>query len=239
MSQMWTKKMAKGLDLEVSHEVPSMRCVAKLIITMERLKAGVSEMVLSTDYTDENLLNIMLESVVEEKIILERTSAGPGQFCRREEHPCSVTDGQKRSLVLVQQNLELFAMMLQGGSNSRKVYLNMATYVHLSPDTEVGQPVVLGIKDTDFYLTVHKTGDKPTLHLEEVQDKTTLSEISSDSEMRRFLFYKRDTGLNISTLMSAQYPNWYISTATENNRPVEMCQASASRYRTFSIQRQV
>lgn len=46
------------------------------------------------------------------------------------------------------------------------VYLNMATYVHLSPDTEVGQPVVLGIKDTDFYLTVHKTGDKPTLHLE-------------------------------------------------------------------------
>lgn len=65
MSQMWTKKMAKGLDLEVSHEIPSMRCVANLIIAMERLKAGVSEMVLSTNYSDENLLNIMLESVIE------------------------------------------------------------------------------------------------------------------------------------------------------------------------------
>ncbi|KAM4578353.1 interleukin-1 beta-like [Fundulus diaphanus] len=239
MSQMWTKKMPKGVDLEISHQLPSMRCVANLIIAMERLKAGMSEKVLSTDFSDETLLNIMLESVVEERFIVERTSAGPGQFSRGVEHPCTVTDSQKRSLVLVQSNLELLAVMLQGGSDNRKVYLNMATYVHLTPNTEVGQPVVLGIKDTNFYLSCHKNGDKPTLHLEEVEDKASLSEISSDSEMRRFLFYKRDTGLNISTLMSAHFPNWYISTSTQNNKPVEMCQESASRYRTFSIQRQI
>uniref|UniRef100_A0A3B5LWQ9 Interleukin-1 n=1 Tax=Xiphophorus couchianus TaxID=32473 RepID=A0A3B5LWQ9_9TELE len=100
------------------------------------------------------------------------------------------------------------------------------------------EPVVLGIRDTDFYLSCHKDGDKPTLHLEEVEDKASLSEISVESDMRRFLFYKRDMAVNISTLMSALFPNWYISTATDNNRPVAMCQESASRYRTFSIQRQ-
>uniref|UniRef100_A0A3B5R909 Interleukin-1 n=1 Tax=Xiphophorus maculatus TaxID=8083 RepID=A0A3B5R909_XIPMA len=238
ISQMWTKKMPKGVDLEISHQPPSMRCVANLIIAMERLKAGMSESVLSPDFSDESLLSIMLESVVEERFIFERTSAGPGQFSRREEHPCSVTDGQKRSLVLVRNNMELLAVMLQGGNDSRKVYLNMATYVHLTPDTGLGQPVVLGIRDTDFYLSCHKDGDKPTLHLEEVEDKASLSEISVESDMRRFLFYKRDMAVNISTLMSALFPNWYISTTTDNNLPVAMCQESASRYRTFCIQQQ-
>ncbi|XP_054895171.1 interleukin-1 beta-like [Poeciliopsis prolifica] len=238
VSQMWRKKMPKGVDLEISHQAPSMRCVANLIIAMERLKGGVAESVLSPNFSDESLLSIMLESVVEERLIFERTSAGPGQFSRREEHPCSVTDGQKRSLVMVRNNMELLAVMLQGGSDSRKVFLNMASYIHLSPDTGLGQPVVLGIRDTNLYLCCDKVGDKPTLHLEEVEDKTSLSEISADSDMRRFLFYKRDTGLNVSTLMSALFPNWYISTAAENNRPVAMCQESASRYRTFCIQRQ-
>lgn len=71
-----------------------------------------------------------------------------------------------------------------------------------------------------------------------VEDKDSLSTISAGSDMERFLFYKQDTGLNISTLMSAHFPNWYISTATHDNRPVEMCQETASRYRNFSIQRQ-
>ncbi|XP_023199756.1 interleukin-1 beta-like [Xiphophorus maculatus] len=221
ISQMWTKKMPKGVDLEISHQPPSMRCVANLIIAMERLKAGMSESVLSPDFSDE------------ERFIIERT--GPGKFSRREEHPCSVTDGQKRNLV--RNNMELLAVMLPV-YDSRNVYLNMATYVHLIPDTGLGQPVVLGIRDTDFYLSCHKDGDKPTLHLEEVEDKASLSEISVESDMRRFLFYKRDMAVNISTLMSALFPNWYISTTTDNNLPVAMCQESASRYRTFCIQQQ-
>ncbi|MEQ2283684.1 hypothetical protein AMECASPLE_014099 [Ameca splendens] len=239
MSRMWTKKMSKGVNLEIFQQPPSMKSVANLIIAMERLKGGMSAAVQSTDFSDENLLTILLESVVEETFIIERTSAGPDSFSRGEEHPCSVTDSQKRSLVLVRNNLELLAVMLQGGSNSHKVYLNMATYVHVRPNPEMGQPVVLGIRDTDFYLSCHKNGDKPTLHLEEVEDKTSLSEISSESEMRRFLFYKQDTGLNISTLMSALFPDWYISTATQNNKPVEICQKNAARHITFSIQRQI
>lgn len=164
-----------------------------------------------------------------------RSSTAPAQFSRTGELQCSVTDSQKRSLVLVQNSMELHAVMLQGGSDNRKVHLNMSTYVHPAPSTEA-RPVALGIKDTNLYLSCHKDGEEPTLHLETVEDKDTLLRIGSGSDMERFLFYKHDTGLNISTLMSARFPNWYISTAQEDNKSVEMCLETASRYRTFSIQ---
>ncbi|XP_040897511.1 interleukin-1 beta-like [Toxotes jaculatrix] len=236
LTEMWSPKMPKGLDLEISHHPMTMRRVVSLIIAMERLKAGRSESVLSTEFRDENLLDIMLENIVDEHVF-ERTSAPPDQFSRTGEHQCTVTDSQKRSLVLVENSMELHAVMLQGGSNNRKVQLNMSTYVHPSPIAEA-RPVALGIKGTNLYLSCHKQGDEPTLHLEAVEDKNNLLAITSESDMARFLFYKRDTGLNISTLMSARFPDWYISTAESDSKPVEMCLESARRYRTFNIQRQ-
>lgn len=71
-----------------------------------------------------------------------------------------------------------------------------------------------------------------------MEDKNSLTTIHAESDMARFLFYKRSTGLNISTLMSARFPDWYISTAEQDNRPVEMCTQSANRYQTFSFYRQ-
>ncbi|XP_072243457.1 interleukin-1 beta-like [Leuresthes tenuis] len=236
-SEMWGRKMPEGLDLEISQCPLTMRSVANLIIAMERLKGGKTEEVLSTDFRDENLLNIMLDSIVEEQIVFERSSAPPVQFSRTNEHQCSVTDGQNRSLILIQNTMELHAVMLQGGSENRKVHLNMSTYVHPTPSVEA-RPVALGIKDTDLYLACYKVDGKPTLHLETVTDKESLLSISAESDLVRFLFYKHDTGLNVSTLMSALFPNWYISTATQDNKPVEMCQETASRHRTFRIQRQ-
>lgn len=70
-----------------------------------------------------------------------------------------------------------------------------------------------------------------------VEDKSILTTISEESDMVRFLFYKRDSGVSISTLRSARFPEWYISTAEQDNKPVEMCQQTAQRYQTFSIQR--
>lgn len=77
---------------------------------------------------------------------------------------------------------------------------------------------------TFFYLFTPQT----------LEDNSLLN-ISSDSDMVRFLFYKQDTGVNISTLMSVAQPNWYISTAEQNNKPVEMCQETAKRFRSFNI----
>lgn len=229
--------MPEGLDLEISHHPLTMKHVAHLIVAMERLNGGRSERVLSTGFRDEHLLSIMLDSIVEERTVSERSSAPPAQFSRAGEYQCSVTDGQKRSLILVENSMELHAVMLQGGSEDRKVHLNMATYVNHTVSSGA-RPVALGIKNTNLYLSCHMDGDKPTLHLEAVENKSSLSTIGAESDLARFLFYKEDSGLNISTLTSARFPSWYISTAPQDNKPVEMCQETANRYRTFSIQHQ-
>lgn len=222
-------KMPKGLDLEFTHHPLTMRRVVNLIVAIERFKG-------SRCIDSENLLNFMLESLVEEHIVFERSSAPPPQYVRTDEQLYSVTDSKKRSLILVENSMELHAVMLQGGAENRKVHLNMSNYVHPAPVTEA-RTVALGIKDTRYYLSCQKDGDNPTLHLEAV-DKENLSSISSDSDMVRFLFYKQDTGLNLSTLVSVAFPDWYISTAEDNNKPVEMCLEASQRHRTFNIQRQ-
>ncbi|XP_030000503.1 interleukin-1 beta-like [Sphaeramia orbicularis] len=237
VSQAWSPKLPKGIDLEISQHPLKMRSVVNLVIAIERLKQSASESVLDTDFKDENLLSIMLDSIVEETLVLERGSAPPPQFNRTLEYPCSVTDHQQRSLVLVQNSMELHAVMLQGGSDSRKVHLNMSTYVNPASSIEA-RPVALGIKGTNLYMSCHKEGEEPTLHLETVETKDNLANISTESDMVRFIFYKQDTGLNISTLRSARYPEWYISTAQQDNKPVQMCQETSSRHRIFNLQRQ-
>uniref|UniRef100_A0A668UU44 Interleukin-1 beta n=1 Tax=Oreochromis aureus TaxID=47969 RepID=A0A668UU44_OREAU len=193
MAEEWSLKMPTGLDLEVSHHPVTMKRVVNLIIAMERLKTSNSEPVLSTEFQDESLLSIMLESIVEEHSIIERT-AGPPQFTSRDEIECTVTDSQKRSLVLLHSSMELHAVMLQGGSEDRKVHLNMSTYAHPTPIAET-RPVALGIKGTNLYLSCHKDDDKPTLHLEvnffqESHMKSTpFVIIYKTLDMVRFLFY--------------------------------------------------
>uniref|UniRef100_A0AAZ1XAU6 Interleukin-1 n=1 Tax=Oreochromis aureus TaxID=47969 RepID=A0AAZ1XAU6_OREAU len=229
MAEEWSLKMPTGLDLEVSHHPVTMKRVVNLIIAMERLKTSNSEPVLSTEFQDESLLSIMLESIVEER------TAGPPQFTSRDEIECTVTDSQKRSLVLLHSSMELHAVMLQGGSEDRKVHLNMSTYAHPTPIAET-RPVALGIKGTNLYLSCHKDDDKPTLHLEvnffqESHMKTlkaTWCDFSSTTRHR----------VSISTLMSVRYPNWYISTAQDDDQVVEVCQETAPRYRSFNIQLQ-
>ncbi|XP_078107512.1 interleukin-1 beta-like [Sander vitreus] len=236
VSDMWSPKLPKGLDFEISHHPLTMRRVVNLIVAMERFKGSSSTSVLSTEFTDENLLNIMLENLVEEKMVCLCESTPPFQINRTEvpSVTCSVTDGEKRSLVLVRNSMELHAVTLQGGADTTKVHLNMSTYLH--PASSVaGRTVALGIKESpNLYLSCRKDGAEPTLHLE-VVEADNLLRISSDSDMVRFLFYKQTTGVNISTLMSVAFPNWYISTAEQNNKPVEMCLESANRHRTFNI----
>ncbi|CAL8248481.1 unnamed protein product [Merluccius merluccius] len=230
--------MPQGMALEIVHHPLTMRQVVNLVIAMDRLKTCQSEMVMSSEFRDEDLLNILLESAVDEQLVLEITEAAPPEptYSQEAESPqqCTLTDTVKRSLVLMRDTLELHAVRLQGGSKNLQVSLNMSTYLDPMPSTEA-QPVALGIRDTKYYLSCSQGVDRPTLNLEEVHNKDDLKYISKNSDMARFLFYKRDSGLSVSSLMSARYAGWYISTAPEDNLPVDMCKKSASRYQSFTV----
>ncbi|XP_053727055.1 interleukin-1 beta isoform X1 [Synchiropus splendidus] len=237
LSDQWRPHLPEGLDLELISHPHSLRSVVNLVIAVGRLKNGESEPVLSTAFTDENLLDIMLDSIVEEQVVFELMSAPPAPFLKNDEFQCSVTDTQKRSLILVENSMELHSVLLQGGNESRKVCLNMSTYIHPAPSTNA-RTVALGIKNTSLYLTCKQEDGKPKLHLEEVADKSVLSNIVPGSDMMRFLFHRTDAGRSVSTLMSAQYPNWYISTAEEDHQPVALSLENVDRYTTFHIHRQ-
>ena len=59
--------MPQGLDLEISHHPLTMRRVVNLVVTMERLKASKSEFSCGTEFRDEDLLNMIVESAIEGK----------------------------------------------------------------------------------------------------------------------------------------------------------------------------
>ncbi|XP_051923485.1 interleukin-1 beta [Hippocampus zosterae] len=228
--------MPAGLSLEVSRHPLSMKRVVNLVVAVERLKGGRAEVALRGKIGARRLLDIMTDDFVE-VIHLPEGRAPANRFIRTGQYECSVSDSQKKSLVLLGDSMELHAVTLQGGNAHRKVHLNMSTYAHPSPAAEA-RPVALGIKGTNLFLSCHREGQRPALHLEPVEDRGSLTSVASDDDhMLRFLFYKRDSGVSLSTLASARFPKWFISTAEEDDMPVEMRQRTADRYFAFNIHR--
>ncbi|XP_077570430.1 interleukin-1 beta [Stigmatopora nigra] len=227
-------ELPAGLGLEFSHHPVTMRQLVTLVVSIKRFKDGPTKTALENKLTAEGSCSINIDDIMEVKIV---SRAAANQFTRTGVHQCSVIDSQKKSMVLLRDSMELHSVTLQGGNSHRKVNLNMSTYVQPFPNMEA-QPVALAIKGTNLYLSCHQEGDMPTLHLEPVQDRQSLISVTPDSDMLRFLFYKRDSGVSLSTLASVQYPNWFISTAEEEHMPIEMCQRGDRRNLTFHIQRQ-
>ncbi|KAM6954515.1 interleukin-1 beta [Aplochiton taeniatus] len=242
-SELWSAGLPQGLNMEVSHHPITMRSIVNLVIAMERFKTD-AKVTLSSEFRDEDLLSIMLESAVEEHFVLDVDSKQEGtalaergtpDFSFLEEQNCSVTDAD-RTWVWVPEAMELHAVRLQTGSSDHKVHLNMSLYVNPLPPVLNARPVALGIKGTDFYMACSKQEGKPTLTLEKVKNKDLLKSITSGSELERFLFYRQDTGVDRTTMMSASCKNWFISTAVHENAPVVMRQYNAPQCnQTFTV----
>ncbi|XP_048877305.1 interleukin-1 beta [Brienomyrus brachyistius] len=227
-----------GIKLEVTLHPHNMRQVVNLIIATHRIKNN--QRLNGTEFSDQELLSIMLESVVEEcvvKDVVDQTQSSDTVFTslsRMEE--CNVCDQYQKSLVLNEEGLELQAMWLQGGTFYHRVRLNLSTYVSPSLPGGYAQPVALGIAGTNLYLSCSMKQETPILQLEEVSNSSKLKIINAQADMARFLFFKRGSALTMTSFESAKYNGWYISTAKENGERVDMCtMQNSSRLTSFMV----
>ncbi|KAJ8379279.1 hypothetical protein SKAU_G00000570 [Synaphobranchus kaupii] len=227
----------KGLQLEVIQHPHSLRHVANLIVALQRMKP--SHTPLGTEFSDDDLINIMLENVIEEHDtlkVLDTVHSKPSVFSNTTVEQCSVCDRDQKSLVLKESPLELQAVILQGGSIDLKVNLHLATYKSRTFTDSARRPVALSIAGRNLYLSCSKSAGSPILQLEEVKDRKMLKTINAEGDMGRFLFLRREQGFAGTSLESLKFRGWFISTAVENKMPVEMCEeASPARFTTFSI----
>ncbi|KAL4609525.1 interleukin-1 beta [Arapaima gigas] len=227
-----------GVKLEVVLQPHSMRQVAHLVIAVQRMKNTMK--LQGTEFSDHELLNIMMENIIEECVVM--TVQNPDKSgavvytSTNQVVKCNVADQYQKSWIRNEEALKLQAMTLQGGNFHRKVQLNLSTYVCPSYTVGQGQPVTLGITETDLFLSCSKENDVPILQLERVSDRSKMKTINEQDDLSRFLFLKKGTGFSMTTFESAKYKGWFISTAIEEQEPVEMCtMQEANRITSFMV----
>uniref|UniRef100_A0AAR2L9F5 Interleukin-1 n=1 Tax=Pygocentrus nattereri TaxID=42514 RepID=A0AAR2L9F5_PYGNA len=218
----------KGLRIEISEQPHTMRQVTNIIIALQKFKQ-----VRSTEFTDHELFNIIIENIVEEKLVFFNVVL---QFTADRVIQCTVCDGLKKSLVQSQGTPNLLAVTLRGGNSNRSVGINLSTYTTPGCKATNGQPICLKIAQSNLYLACTKesgTSSQPHLILE------TLKTIEENDGMERFLFFRKVTGGSINTFESVKYPHWFISTSKNESMPVDMCvEEDTSRQKVFTLQDQ-
>uniref|UniRef100_A0A3B4C3H1 Interleukin-1 n=1 Tax=Pygocentrus nattereri TaxID=42514 RepID=A0A3B4C3H1_PYGNA len=230
----------KGLRIEISEQPHTMRQVTNIIIALQKFKQ-----VRSTEFTDHELFNIIIENIVEGAVNLcfsafEGTPTSQGAYMSLVIQ-CTVCDGLKKSLVQSQGTPNLLAVTLRGG-NSNRMGINLSTYTTPGCKATNGQPICLKIAQSNLYLACTKesgTSSQPHLILEDVKDEETLKTIEENDGMERFLFFRKVTGGSINTFESVKYPHWFISTSKNESMPVDMCvEEDTSRQKVFTLQDQ-
>ncbi|XP_030624267.1 interleukin-1 beta-like [Chanos chanos] len=223
-----------GPHVKIVQSPKNMRQVANVIISLHRMKHSHKPQ--GTEFTDNELYNIIMENVVEECVVSSTWSSSKSYTKTGRVIQCAMCDKVQKSLVLNKTIPELQAVILKGGSLDQRVRLNLSSYMAPGPQASQGQPICLSIAGRNLYLSCSKTSENPALHLEVVEDKKALNNISAQGDLARFLFYRRGTGLSINTFESVKFPGWFISTAPDDYEPVDMCkEEAADRINTFTL----
>uniref|UniRef100_A0A3B4C0N3 Interleukin-1 n=1 Tax=Pygocentrus nattereri TaxID=42514 RepID=A0A3B4C0N3_PYGNA len=217
----------KGLRIEISEQPHTMRQVTNIIIALQKFKQ-----VRSTEFTDHELFNIIIENIVEVLVL--------PSHCSHTFTQCTVCDGLKKSLVQSQGTPNLLAVTLRGG-NSNRMGINLSTYTTPGCKATNGQPICLKIAQSNLYLACTKesgTSSQPHLILEACTHDHLRKPTENDG-MERFLFFRKVTGGSINTFESVKYPHWFISTSKNESMPVDMCvEEDTSRQKIFTLQDQ-
>ncbi|XP_041816046.1 interleukin-1 beta [Chelmon rostratus] len=225
-------RLDEGLDLVVSHNPKTMQCVAYLLLAVNRMKKSRSGS--GGELRDGDLCSVIMDSVVDETIVktTENVSTGGirGNFQRvNSVKLCTLCDTSQKDIVHKSGALNLQAITLRGGHRESKVSFKLSRYITPCVSAGEGQTVVLSITNSNLHLSCSLIDGRAVLNLEECSEGD-LRTISSDGNMNRFLFYKRASGLSLTSFESVRHRGWFISTSYEGeNQPVEMCEADTAR----------
>lgn len=219
-------RLNEDLDLMVSHNRKTMQSVALLVLGVNRMKKSLN--LCNRKLSDDDVVNIM-DSVVEETVWNPLKEAKRKHFLRaNSEKECTLCDHWQKDLIL-SEALELQAITLKGGNYQHKVNFKMSRYISHSISPGDGLTVVLSINN--LHISCHKKDDNVVLTLEKYD-----GDILTDDDMERFLFYKKTTGISLTTFESVKFRGWFISTSEDENQPVELCKVdTASRLTSFRV----
>uniref|UniRef100_A0A673FQB2 Interleukin-1 n=2 Tax=Sinocyclocheilus rhinocerous TaxID=307959 RepID=A0A673FQB2_9TELE len=163
-------------------------------------------------------------------------------YCKTRTLQCTVCDKYKKTLVqsnkLTNEDLHLKAVTLSAGTIQYKVRFSMSTYVSSAPQNN-GQPVCLGISNSNLYIACTQSGgSSPVLLLKEVSDPLNTIKAGDPNGNDSLLFFKKETGTAYNTFESVKYPGWFITTAFDDWKRVEMYQVPTDRTANFTLEDQ-
>ncbi|XP_062290729.1 interleukin-1 beta [Scomber scombrus] len=228
-------RLDEGLNLVISRNRRTLKRVANLMLAVNRMK---KPQMCCHDLTDEQLCSAIMGSLVDEKIVKMEHNSTTGitkyTFRRvKSEKQFTLCDIAHKDLCKEAESGEwkLQAVTLKG------VNFKLARYCHPCEDrSNKGQTVVLSVMNSDMHITSSMNDNKAILTLEKCSE-VKLQKISDDENMDRFLFYKKTTGVDLTTFESVKCPGWFISTSSNDEcKAVEMCEVdTAYRLTSFKI----
>ncbi|XP_015272545.1 PREDICTED: interleukin-36 receptor antagonist protein-like [Gekko japonicus] len=96
------------------------------------------------------------------------------------------------------------------------------------------RPIFMGTKDGKHVLNV-QSGDRPQLQL---AGKDIMGLYKNKEEAKEFTFYNQTKGSEVTcSFESAASPGWFLSTASEPNKPLGLSQGGGSDITLFYIER--
>ncbi|XP_043087340.1 interleukin-1 beta [Puntigrus tetrazona] len=230
----------QDIKLEVSLHPHSLRRAVNIVIAVERLK-HIREMS-SGKLCEDALLNFILENVIEERLAKPLAVTSVYSKETQTSLQCTICDKYKKTLVqsnkLANEDLHLKAVTLSAGTDQYKVQFNMSTYVASQPQNK-GQPVCLGISKTNFYISCTQSGaSSPVLLLKEVSGSLNTIKEGDPNGYDNLLFYRKQSGSYYNSFESVKYPGWFITTAFDDWKRVEMYQVPTDRTTNFTLEDQ-
>ncbi|KAM4528108.1 interleukin-1 beta [Odontesthes bonariensis] len=218
--QLETINIDENLDLVLSQDRKTMRKVANLVLVVNRM---INLSKCGGELKDYELCSMIMDQVVEECIVKTDGNSTIGELTFQPLNSVkqfTLSDRSKKDVILNSNEFTLKAITLKGGNSHHKVNFKMSMYI--SSTKCDGCMVVLSIMN-DLYISCSKPEDKVVLKLEKISKE----KIKEDEDKYRFVFIKTTTGITLTSFESLKYRSWFISTSSEEERPVEMCEADA------------